>query len=389
MGQERAPDAPVQLPSETPALGPAEAPAAALGVEERKRELADLRSRLAGLRTRYAATKRKEADLKEALAAAELNLQIQTAERRVVELRKADAERQAALAKSELAAASAAVATLQSDLAARMAALYRLGRLGYLRPIVGAASGEAFLEGVKILAHLARRDAALLSNYKEALRMLTNRQTELALRRRELAGLAAEGRKRERELATARSEQAALLTRVRKSSEEERVAVSTLEDKSQRLSALLDLLESRGRTLPPGAASIRTYKGALDWPVKGAIAVPFGRIANPKFPRTFLRSSGWTIGAPPGSTIRAIFAGDVAYAQWLRGYGNLVVLDHGDGVFSLYGRLAPTTLARGQRIALGDAVGVLAEPSGEDEIAGLYFEIRDNRASVDPASWLR
>jgi septal ring factor EnvC (AmiA/AmiB activator) len=379
----------VPLPSETPTPPAAELPVASLGVEERKQELAALRKRLADLRARYDVTKRKEADLKEALAAAELNLQIQTAERRVLEIRKADAEREAARAKSELGTALAAVGTLQTDLAARMAALYRLGRLGYLRPIVSADSGAAFLEGIKILTHLARRDAALLSEYQEALRTLTSRETELAERQRELSALAVEGRKRERELAAARTEQAALLSRVHKSSEEERAAVSALEDKSQRLAALLDLLESHGRTLPPGAASIRKYRGALDWPVKGAVALPFGRIANPKFPRTFLRSSGWTIDAPAGSTIRAIFAGDVVYARWLKGYGNLVVLDHGDGVFSLYGRLAPSTLARGQPVSLGEAVGVLAAPSEGDEVAGLYFEIRDNRASVDPALWLR
>jgi murein hydrolase activator len=377
----------VPLPAETPT--PAEPPAAALGVEERRGELTALRKRLAELRARYDATKRREADLKEAYAAAELNLQIQTAERRVLELRKAETEREAARAKAEMEASAAAVGSLQADLAVRLAALYRLGRLGYLRPVAAADSGAAFLDGLRILAHLARRDAALLSRYSEAVRTLSARETELTERRRELAALAAEGRKRERELSAAKAEQAALLARVRKSSEEEKAAVSTLEDKSQRLASLLDLLESHGRTLPPGAASIRKFKGALDWPVKGAVALPFGRIANPRFPRTFLRSSGWTIDAPPGSTIRAVFAGDVAYAQWLKGYGNLVVLDHGDGVFSLYGRLAPSTLVRGQRVALGDAVGVLAESAAEDEVAGLYFEIRDSRASVDPAAWLR
>lgn len=358
-------------------------------MEERRRELAALRTRLADLRARYDATRRREADLREAYAAAELNLQIQAAERRVLELRRAEAEREAARAGAELKASAATVGALQRDLAARLAALYRLGRLGYLRLIASADSGAALLDGVKVLAHLARRDAALLSRYSEAIGTLAARETELTARRRELTALAAEGRKRERELAAARSEQAALLSRVRKSSEEEKAAVSTLEDKSQRLASLLDLLESHGRVLPPGAASIRRYKGALDWPVKGAVVLPFGRIANPKFPRTFLRSSGWTIDAASGSTIRAIFAGDVAYAQWLKGYGNLVVLDHGDGVFSLYGRLAPSTLTRGQRVALGEAVGVLAETPAEDEIAGLYFEIRDSRASVDPAGWLR
>ncbi|MGZ6971463.1 MAG: murein hydrolase activator EnvC family protein, partial [Thermoanaerobaculia bacterium] len=164
--------------------------------------------------------------------------------------------------------------------------------------------------------------------------------------------------------------------------------VTKLEDKSERLAALLELLEGKSRALAPGAVSIRKYRGALDWPLKGKVAVPFGRIANPKFPKTFLRSSGWTLDAPPGAAVRAIFSGEVVYAQWLKGYGNLVVVDHGDGVFSLYGRLATGTIAQGERVAIGDRVGVLGE-SPEEEIEGLYFEIREARASVDPALWLR
>ncbi len=144
-----------------------------------------------------------------------------------------------------------------------------------------------------------------------------------------------------------------------------------------------------GGPFPPAPPPSGISAGRSTGPRRGKSRSPFGRIANPNFPNTFLRSSGWTIDAPPDSTVRAIFAGEVVYAQWLRGYGNLVVLDHGDGVFTLYGRLTPTTLLRGQRVSLGEAVGVLASPSSEDEIPGLYFEIRDNRASVDPAAWLR
>ena len=165
--------------------------------------------------------------------------------------------------------------------------------------------------------------------------------------------------------------------------------VSTLTDKSERLAALLDLLEGRGRALAAGAASIRKYRGALDWPLKGKVVVPFGRIANPKFPKTFLRSSGWTLEAPTGTPVHGVFSGEVVYAQWLKGYGNLVVVDHGDGVFTLYGRLATGhDRPRGARRDLETAVGILGE-SPEDEPAGLYFEIRDNRTSADPATWLR
>jgi septal ring factor EnvC (AmiA/AmiB activator) len=86
--------------------------------------------------------------------------------------------------------------------------------------------------------------------------------------------------------------------------------------------------------------------------------------------------------------VRAVFAGDVVYAQWLKGYGNLVVLDHGDGVFTLYGHLMTGTVPRGTRVALGEAVGRVADPP-EEEVAGLFFEIRESRTSVDPRSWLR
>ncbi len=269
-----------------------------------------------------------------------------------------------------------------------MAALYRLGRLGYLRMLATADSAETFLTGLRLLTHLARRDAALLERHEEAAATLAAREEELGQRRRELADLAAESRRTETARAAARARQAALLAQVHETARAEEKQVSTLADKSERLAALLDLLEGRGRALAPGAASIRKYRGALDWPLKGAVAVPFGRIANPKFPKTFRRSSGWTIEAPTGTPVHAVFSGEVVYAQWLKGYGNLVVVDHGDGVFTLYGRLATGTIGRGERVGIGDRIGVLGE-SPEDEPAGLYFEIRDARTSADPATWLR
>ena len=194
------------------------------------------------------------------------------------------------------------------------------------------------------------------------------KEKNLATLRASIASLSAEAREAERALTRARGEKAALLSRLERTAEEQRSNVAALEDKTTRLAALLELLETRGRSLPAGAASIRRYQGALDWPVGGKVVVPFGRIANPRFPKTFLRSSGWTIDVPTGSPVRSIFAGDVVYAQWLKGYGNLVVLDHGDGVFTLYGHLLTGTVPRGTRVALGEVVGRVADPP-EEEVA--------------------
>jgi septal ring factor EnvC (AmiA/AmiB activator) len=379
-----APVAQAQAP--LPTAGPK---LAAAGLDDRRRELADLRRRLADLKARFTATRRKEQDLREALRAADLDLEIRTAERRMLELQTADAERSAALAALERDTSAKEVAALRQDLAMRIAALYRMGRLGYLRTLVVAESGRTFLRGLEVLTHLAKKDAALLAAYETSLATLETRERTLGERRRELAALTAESRAKEQELTAARAVKAALLTRVTRAAESERVAVASLEERWSRLASLLDLLETHGRALAPGAASIRRYRGVLDWPAKGKVVVPFGRIANPSFPKTFLRSSGWTIDAPPGSEARAIFAGDVAFAQWLKGYGNLVVIDHGDGVFTLYGRLATgSTVARGARVGVGDVVGQVG-PSPEDEVPGLYFEVRDARSSVDPKLWLK
>lgn len=327
-------------------------------------------------------------DTREQLEAAEANLEVRTAERRILELRAAETARAAAAAQAERDTARRQSGALREDLALRLAALYRMGRLGYLQTLASADSEEAFLRGLQLLSFLAARDARLLRAYEGSLVELATKEKNLAALRTAIASVAGETREAERALERARAEKAALLERLERSAERQRSSVAALEDKTTRLEALLELLETRGRALPAGAASIRRYKGALDWPARGKVVVPFGRIANPRFPKTFLRSSGWTIDVPTGAEVRAVFAGDVVYAQWLKGYGNLVVLDHGDGVFTLYGHLMTGTAPRGTRVALGEVLGRVAEPP-EEEVPGVYFEIRESRASVDPRGWLR
>lgn len=355
---------------------------------DRRRELEVLRRRLAGLKAKYESTRQKAVDTRQQLEAAEANLELRTAERRVLEIRAFEAERDAARAQADRDAALKHSGELRGDLALRLSSLYRMGRLGYLQTLASADSGESFLRGLQLLSFLAARDARLLRRYEGSLVELASREKELAATRSAIAVVAAEARAAERALQRARGEKAALLARLERSAEEQRTNVAVLEDKTARLAALLELLETRGRALPPGAASIRRYKGALDWPAQGKVVVPFGRIANPRFPRTFLRSSGWTIDVPTGTPAKAVFAGDAVYAQWLKGYGNLVVLDHGDGVFTLYGHLMTGTVPRGTRVALGEVVGRVADPP-EEEVAGLFFEIRESRTSVDPRGWLR
>ena len=109
-------------------------------------------------------------------------------------------------------------------------------------------------------------------------------------------------------------------------------------------------------------------QGALAWPVEGKVIERFGRQRNPKF-STFTINNGLKIEADPGTQVRAVFQGTVLFSQWFKGYGNLIILDHGNRVFSLYGNLKPPAVAVGDRITTGQTIAGVGE--SEDASSGL------------------
>lgn len=140
------------------------------------------------------------------------------------------------------------------------------------------------------------------------------------------------------------------------------------------------------RDVPPEmvGAPFRQRQGKLRWPAGGKISAAFGSaLAGGK-----LRRHGIILGAPEGSEVRAIHQGRVVYADWLRGFGLLTILDHGDGYLSVYGHNQSLIRASGDWVKEGDVIATVGV-SGGQELPGLYFEIRVAGAPVDPARWLR
>ena len=153
-----------------------------------------------------------------------------------------------------------------------------------------------------------------------------------------------------------------------------------------RLERLLDVLSKQSGAFIP-SADVRAYRGALGWPVDGKLLEHFGRQRNAKF-ATYTMNNGWRIGANPRTTVRAVFQGTVLFSQWFKGYGNLIILDHGNRVVSLYGNVVSPAVAVGDRVTTGQPIAGV----GESEDAGggsLYFEIRQDNRPEDPQKWLR
>jgi septal ring factor EnvC (AmiA/AmiB activator) len=354
---------------------------------ERQADLARLRSRIRSLEGQLDASRRRQATLSEELARLELQLEIAAQEKELLaRLREDYGSRLHEIAVERRNAEEAALASRRA-LLARARLLNRFGRFGYVRILLEARDVPAFLQGVSRLDSLARRDARLLAEHRRAqARLEAGLAREEALKS-ETDRLYGQTRREERRITTLKSQRESLLRRQRAVSASQSREVAALSDKAARLEGLLERLSRAGEAPVGPGGGIRPWKGVLDWPARGTVVETFGRHRHPKFDAWTL-SNGVSLAIPSGTPVRAVFAGKAVYARWLAEYGNLVILDHGDGVFTLYAWLQAVSVRPGTYVPAGFAIGAAGMGPGRDE-PGLYFEVRDRQKASDPVAWLR
>jgi septal ring factor EnvC (AmiA/AmiB activator) len=354
---------------------------------ERAADHARLRARIGSLEAQVAASRKRQATLSEELGRLDLQLQIAAGEKELLSrLREDYSARLAEIAVETKVAAKAAVESRRA-LLARARLLHRFGRFGYMRILLEARDVPGFVKSVSLLDSLARRDARLLTAHRGSqTRLEAGLAREKALKL-ETDRLYSRTRQEENRIATLKVERERLLDKQRSLFATQRREVAVLSDKATRLEGLLERL-SRLPEEPVGpAGGIRPWKGVLDWPARGTLTETFGRHRHPKFD-AWTQSNGISIALPAGTPVRAIYAGKAVYAQWLAEYGNLVILDHGDGVFTLYAWLQGVAVRTGAYVPAGTPVGTAGTGPGRDE-SGLYFEVRDRQRASDPVAWLR
>jgi septal ring factor EnvC (AmiA/AmiB activator) len=342
-------------------------------------EIAKLRKRLDDVRTQ---TQSAEHDLEEA----DLELSIRTRELQLAVDMQSQLEQQQREIEAEVASLTPRIAQHKQFLRKRLAALYRLGGLSYLRLLLSIDERRDPVKAVSMLSFLVSHDAHAVTRFQGEREQLRAKSTELADRQRQLAGVRRMVEERQRAMASARAAKEKVLRTLQNEGSHDEEKIAGLEEKAKRLEHLLDVL-SRQNGAAPAAIDIRTVQGALAWPLKGKIVEQFGKQRNPKF-STVTFNNGLKIAAAAGTEVHAVFAGTVLFSQWFKGYGNLVILDHGNRVFSLYGNLKVPSLIVGSHVNAGQTLAGVGE--SEDLQSGfLYFEIRQDNKPEDPQEWLR
>ncbi len=349
-------------------------------------DLDRIRTDINRLRGRLEEVRRQAQSASRELEVVDLELGIRTRELELAAAAESRLASEQQALESQIATLVPRIAQQKSDLRKRLVALYRMGGLSYVRMFLALDEDESPVEAMSMLSYLVTRDARLVTRFQTARQQLAGRRQQLADRQTRLHQTRRIVEQRRLAVLSARTEQQRVLARLQSEESGATQELALLEEKARRLQRLVDVLSRQKRGLT-AATDIRTVQGALDWPVPGKVVERFGRQRNPKF-ATFTVNNGLKIEAAAGTPVRSVFQGTVLFSQWFKGYGNLIVLDHGNRVFSLYGNLKASTVAVGDRISTGQSIAGVGE-SEETTSGHLYFEIRHDNKPEDPQKWLR
>jgi septal ring factor EnvC (AmiA/AmiB activator) len=392
-----------------PALASAQKREGGVDLGAKQQDLQQMQKRLSEERAKAAAAKKREAGL--------------LGELEVIERRLGEKRKQVAVLDTRIKRAEGDIGELQADirrlerqrlsqedaLGRRLRALYKLEAAGGVLPVL--LSGDDPVTRAVQLRHLtsmATVDARLIRESRVTSEGLAERKGRLEARRTELTALRSEVDEERAEADREVARRQSLLARVRDERAYHDRMVGELSDASRRLEAFIrDLQEKQRRVAkaPPPPSSSRPrpappvetatpstgafvgMRGRLQWPAEGRVVGDFGPQVHPRFGTKTFRN-GIDIDVAEGTGIVAVAGGQVLYTGWFRGYGNLIIVDHGGEYYTLYGHAASIRVAEGDEVKQGQIIGTVGD-TGSLQGPRLYFEVRHGGKPQDPTQWLR
>ena len=288
----------------------------------------------------------------------------------------------------------------------RLSSLYKAGELGALRMFFSAESFPQLAENMRYMKSILENDKRIFDDYNLKIDQLKSLKADLerdALKKERIMtdiGL------KKREIETEKSRKADYLGKVRQDRKKYESSLKELQANASRLQEMLTRLEALSRRklssrhekpgsklkplaeLPPvpdrGFAS---QKGRMNIPVRGAVIESYGKHKHPEF-NSYTFSKGLSISASSGTDIKAVYEGTVIFSDYFKGFGNMMVVDHGGGYFSLYAHASRLSKKVGAEVSRHETIGAVGDVDS-NKGSMLYFEIRHQGKPVDPAEWVR
>ncbi len=344
-------------------------------------DLTRLRQRIAALQQELEKTSESKSEAADALRESERA--ISESNRELADL--ARQQRSAAFALTDLqqqsAQLKATIAQQQAQLSAVLYREYQEGRQGYLELLLNDRDPTQAARDLRYYEYVARDRAAWLGSLRANLARLEALSGQAARKAAELASLEEAAAAQSRRLEEDRRTRSRTLSRVSAQLKQQGREIGRLQRNETHLSQLVERLAKIVEQ--SNASPFESLRGKLPRPVKGRAANRFGA---PR-PDSTAPWKGWFLRANTGQEVRAVAAGRVVFADWLRGFGNLLIIDHGKGYMGLYGNNETLYKQVGDTLRGGDVVATVGNSGGNRDY-GLYFELRHEGNPLDPGRWI-
>jgi len=266
----------------------------------------------------------------------------------------------------------------------RLRTMHRYGQSGDIVFLLTSTDDMAgLMRRWKYLERINLRERKAIEEFSEILKSLDEKNKRLGSLTSQLRREEEKIRLTEISVTEKKKEKESVLASVRKEKTSNEKLIRELQEASKRLLDVIRKLEEKDTYEGKGFPAL---KGSLLWPVNGKVAIPYGSQKDPKFNTPIFRN-GIHIRTDDDSA-KAVYGGKVVFADWFKGYGNLVIINHGEGYHTLYGNLSETFLKVGDIIRIRDLIGKVGE-SGMLNAPSLYFEVRYKGKPLDPMQWLK
>ncbi len=377
------------------------------GATATKESLQELQKRIESLKQEVDLTEGAHAEASDALKQSEQA--ISESNRKLHELtqqQKSNASTLNAIRKDR-SGMEATIAQQQSSLANQLYQQYLSGEQNYLRSLLQARDPSTIARDLQYFSYVAKARADLISSLRKNLGRVAALDAQVETTLKEVAQLKESQVQERQELQKQQAERRAMLKKLASQLEAQRGEITRLQQNEKRLSQLVERLArivpkapvrkpkespltkpeklQRNEALPTpdiDSSAFASLKGKLRLPVRGELVGRFGAQRED----SGISWKGLFIRAREGDEVRAIADGRVVFADWLRGFGNLMIVDHGSGYMSLYGNNQALLKRVGDEVRTGDNIAAVGSSGGNQE-PGLYFELRRQSKPFDPLSW--
>lgn len=354
-------------------------------VTGKKKELEDVRKRIREEKRNIKSIEKKEGSVLGDIEDVSRSIVAARAELRRINRTLAGLRTEMASASSRIRKLEARKKGLVRRLERRLGAIYRIQKGEAIGTLFSAASTPELARRHKYLTVIMEGDSELIDEYERNIGELDREKDRL----RDLSGETERERKKawskKRRAEAEKRRKRRLLAGVQREKSRREAMLSELKEAARGLTDLLKDLKADDGLDDVSGDGFASLRGRLMMPARGRIVTKYGKVRHPRF-KTVTFNNGIVIEAPAGTSVRSVDDGRVVYTGWLKGYGQIMIIDNGGGYYTLFAYLARILKEKGEVVKRGMEVALVGD-TGPRSTPGLYFEIRRRGVPKDPAPW--